>query len=123
MDFPPKEHAAGSGPLRRAARVDIELPVGFQGSRGSGLGVTTNISVGGLFVATLRALPVGEHVIVSFAFPGDGVSLEVLGEVRWQRCFQELDDRPLGWGVRFIDTPMRAAILARAAGIVRTGSA
>jgi hypothetical protein len=36
----------------------------------------------------------------------------VLGEVRWVRPFQDLDDRPAGLGLRFIDTPVRAAVRA-----------
>ena len=82
-------------------------------SRGNwGSGVTKNICSGGLFVSTLRALPVGAQVVIRLTFPGDRDALEVLGEVRWVRPFQELDDRPAGLGLRFIDTPVRAAVRA-----------
>ena len=37
--------------------------------------------------------------------------VEALAEVRWCRSFVELDDEPAGVGLRFIDTPLRAALL------------
>ena len=88
------------------------MPVSFR-SRGSwGSGVTKNISSGGLFVATFRSVPVGARVVVRLTFPGDREALEALGEVRWVRDFQDLDDRPAGIGLRFINTPVRAAVRA-----------
>ncbi len=119
MDVPTRERVPRQGPLRRAGRADLEVPVSFRSRSGWGSGVTKNICSGGLFVATLRSLPIGARVVVRLTFPGDREALEVLGEVRWLRPFDELDDRPAGLGVRFIDTPMRAAARApapRAAG-------
>jgi uncharacterized protein (TIGR02266 family) len=114
MDVPDRDHTPRPGPARRTRRADLEVPVSFR-SRGSwGTGVTKNISSGGLFVATIRSLPVGSRVVVRFTFPGDREALEALGEVRWVRNFQDLDDRPAGVGLRFIDTPVRAAVRAAA---------
>jgi hypothetical protein len=42
----------------------------------------------------------------------DAAPIEALAEVRWCRPFMELRDLPAGVGLRFIDTPLRAAILA-----------
>jgi uncharacterized protein (TIGR02266 family) len=118
MDVPTAEGVPRNGRARRTARFDFEVPVRFRGRRGAGSGVTKNICAGGLFVATLRSLPVGDRIVVKLTFPGDGGPIEVLGEVRWSRTFQELDDRPAGLGLRFIDTPVRAAIHpARSAGL------
>ena len=95
----------------RVGRVALEIPVQLRNREGSSAGVTKNICVGGVFVATIRPFPVGERVAVRLTIPGDAEPVEVLAEVRWSRAFQELDDRPAGLGLRFIDTPMRAAIL------------
>src|SRR5579871_6265157 len=112
MDVPNRERASRQGPLRRAGRAELEVPVSFRGPGGRGTGVSKNICAGGLFVATLRALPMGTRVVLRLTFPGDREAIEVLGEVRWARAFQELDDRPAGLGLRFVDTPLRAAVRA-----------
>ena len=57
-------------------------------------------------------LSVGDRVTLTLKMKGDAVPIEALAEVRWCRPFEELDDRlPCGVGLRFIDTPLRAAIL------------
>jgi hypothetical protein len=122
MDVPIRARASGAGPRRRSARVDVEVPVRFRGRRGSGVGVTKNLCAVGLFVVTLRTLSIGDRVVLKFTFPNDSAPLEVLVEVRWRRSFQELDDRPSGWGVRFIDTPVRASFYARRSRAVCTTS-
>jgi len=57
---------------------------------------------------------VGARVILSLDLRGDTQLIEALTEVRWCRSFVELDDRPAGVGLRFIDTPLRAATVASA---------
>jgi hypothetical protein len=63
-------------------------------------------------VATPRLLALGDWVIVSFTIPGATEPVEILGEVRWSRPFQDLVDVPGGLGLRFVETPTRAAVLA-----------
>ena len=75
-------------------------------------GLAKNIGPGGVFVATVRALGVGDRVTVTLKMKGDAGPIEALAEVRWCRSFVELDDLPAGVGLQFIDTPLRAAILA-----------
>ena len=71
-------------------------------------GFSTNLSEGGLFVATLSVLPVGTPVDLTFTLPGK-VRIAVRGEVRWIR---EIDDRTPdvfpGVGVRFLDLTAEA---------------
>ena len=74
-------------------------------------GVTKNIGSGGVFVATVRLLRVGDRVTVTLQMQGDAAPVEALAEVRWCRPLEDLDDQPAGVGLRFIDTPLRAAIL------------
>jgi uncharacterized protein (TIGR02266 family) len=96
----------------RANRVRLEVPVQLQEGSALCKGVAKNIGPGGVFVATVRMLAVGSRVTVTLAQPGDGASIAALAEVRWCRPFVELNDLPAGVGLRFIDTPVRAAILA-----------
>ena len=95
------------------ARIALQVPVQLRVDEESHAGVTRNICGGGVFVATMRSLPVGDRVIVVLTIPDDSEPVEALAEVRWSRPFEALDDRPAGLGLRFIDTPLRAAILVR----------
>jgi hypothetical protein len=54
----------------------------------------------------------GDRVTVTLKTKGDAGPIEALAEVRWCRRFVERNDLPPGVGLRFIDTPLRAAILA-----------
>jgi uncharacterized protein (TIGR02266 family) len=96
----------------RANRARLDAPVQLRGGSASWTGVAKNIGPGGVFVATVRFLGVGERVTLALEIPGDAAPVEALAEVRWCRPFTELDDQPAGVGLRFIDTPLRAAILA-----------
>ncbi len=100
----------------RRGRIPLEVPIEIRSGAGSFTGVTKNVCAGGLFVVTLRAFSVGERVAVRLRIPGDAEPVEALAEVRWARPFQELDDRPAGVGLRFIDTPLRVVRVTRSAG-------
>jgi uncharacterized protein (TIGR02266 family) len=97
--------------LPRPKRVDIEIPVQLRSRAGSGRGTAKNVCSGGVFVATTRLLEVGDWMIVSFTIPGATEPVEILGEVRWSRPFQDLVDVPGGLGLRFVETPVRATVL------------
>lgn len=107
---------------RRAVRVDLEVPVRFRGAR-LGTGLTKNICAGGVFVATLRSVPIGARLVVRLLIPGDAEPVEFLAEVRWARPFQELDDCSAGVGLRFVDTPVRALTFAIGGAPLRTAKA
>ncbi len=96
----------------RPHRADIALPVQLRSRAWSARGTARNVCAGGLFVSTPRLLPVGDWVVVSFTIPGATEAIEVLGEVRWSRPYQDLVDVPGGLGLRFVETPMRATFLA-----------
>jgi len=95
-------------PTRRPASATASA--NHRGASYSGL--AKNIGPGGVFVATVHALGVGERVTVILQAKRDAAPIEALAEVRWCRSFVELDDLPAGVGLQFIDTPLRAAILA-----------
>ena len=109
----------------RAGRIPLEIAIQIRSQKNetdeqSWTGVTKNMCGGGLFVATLQSLPIGERVAVRLKIPGDAEAVEALAEVRWSRPFQELDDQPAGFGLRFIDTPLRAARVERIMLTIRT---
>ena len=115
MPVPPSEQNPNTGrrtDMGRANRVRLEAPVQLRGTGASWAGVAKNIGPGGVFVATVRLLGVGERVTLTLEMPSDAAPIEALAEVRWCRPFMDLHDLPAGVGLRFIDTPLRAAILA-----------
>jgi len=95
----------------RANRARLEVPVHLHTGTAACSGITKNLGPGGMFVATTRLLRAGDRVTVALKTKRDGAPVEVLAEVRWCRG-AERDDEPAGVGLRFIDTPVRAAILA-----------
>ena len=99
--------AVGSG--RNGARIPLQTQVDLSSDSNVFTGFSTNLSEGGLFVATLKVVPVGTPVDLTFTLPGK-VKISVRGEVRWIR---EIDDRTPdvfpGVGVRFIDLSPEAA--------------
>ena len=114
MPNPPSEQTAMPGRRTdkgRANRIALDVPVFLRGDSSSFAGVAKDIGPGGLFVATIRLLGVGEKVTVMLDLEGDARPIEARAEVRWCRPFVGLDELPAGVGLRFIDTPLRAAIL------------
>ena len=96
----------------RANRVRLDVPVLLQEGGALCTGVAKNLGPGGVFVATVRMLGVGSRVTVTLRLPGSGALVAALAEVRWCRPFVELEDLPAGVGLLFVDTPLRATILA-----------
>ena len=97
------------GPGRASARVPMQTQVDMSSDSNVFTGFSTNLSEGGLFVATVNLLPVGTPVDLTFTLPGNR-RLSVRGEVRWTR---EIDDRVPdvfpGVGVRFLELSAEAS--------------
>jgi len=68
---------------RGASRLPIELEVHVEGAAHRFDATTGDLSRGGMFVLTHRAIPVGTHVMLGFTLP-NGTALEVLASVQWQ---------------------------------------
>lgn len=98
--------------LVRPHRVDIEMPVQLRSRTGTGGGTVRNVCTGGLFVSTTWLLQNRDWAFVSFTIPGATEAVEVLCEVRWSRPFLDATDAPCGLGLRFVETPMRALVIA-----------
>jgi uncharacterized protein (TIGR02266 family) len=84
------------------AAIDLESDSNFYA------GFTTNISEGGIFVATVNMPPPGAMVELRFSLP-NGKKIDVRGEVRWSR---EVNDKTPdifpGVGIRFVDLSAEA---------------
>jgi uncharacterized protein (TIGR02266 family) len=87
---------------RAGARLPIEMDVHVEGAAQRFQAVTGDLSNGGVFVVTHRALPIGANVMLGFTLP-NGTALEVLGVVQWQTCGATVDgaERPAGVGISF----------------------
>jgi uncharacterized protein (TIGR02266 family) len=117
MPAPPSESPPNRGRRTdngRANRARLEVPVQLHTGTASCSGITKNIGPGGVFVATTRLLRAGDRVTVTLKTKFGAAPVEALAEVRWCRLSEERTEQPAGVGLRFIDTPVRAAILASA---------
>ena len=98
-----------STPGRTSARIPMQTQVDLSSDSNVFTGFSTNLSEGGVFVATVNLLPVGTPVDLTFTLPGN-TRITVKGEVRWTR---EIDDRVPdvfpGVGVRFVELGVDAA--------------
>jgi uncharacterized protein (TIGR02266 family) len=99
---------------RRCTRHEFKTQVTLVGSDNFYMGLSENISEGGLFVATHALVPVGTRISLSFTLPGSGSPINVHGEVRWVRSpgatasedavFSGEDaSLPSGMGIRFCE--------------------
>jgi uncharacterized protein (TIGR02266 family) len=89
-------------PARRAhARHDVELEVSLESESNFYMGMTENLSEGGLFIATHLVKPPGTKVEVSFKLPHVAETIRAVGTVRWTRESCEANDTMPGMGVRF----------------------
>lgn len=91
------------GSRRSFARYAADVEVDFGSEHNFYAGLTENLSVGGLFIATHQLKKVGEHVDVTLHLPDGGEPSRCVAEVRWTRVYSETSDAPPGMGVRFLE--------------------
>jgi uncharacterized protein (TIGR02266 family) len=94
----PARPVSSTRPPRQAERRSVQVEVGVFSDSNFYLGFTENISAGGVFIATYRALPIGSEVDVQLELPTG--SLTVTGIVRWLRTVDVSEGWP-GMGVQF----------------------
>jgi uncharacterized protein (TIGR02266 family) len=98
----PHSGAAGAADTRRQhPRHNIELEVTMESETNFYLGLTENLSEGGLFIATHVLKPLGTQIEVSFKLPDAPEPTKVTGTVRWLREYSPTSDTSPGMGVRF----------------------
>src|SRR3954462_7037706 len=91
---------------RRAAREAVTLFVEYEGADDLIGDFTENLSSGGTFVATNRALPIGTHVQLVLSFPGLLEPIAIEGTVRWRRD-EAGPEGDAGAGIEFEPGPAR----------------
>lgn len=89
-----------AGDKRRHERQAVVLRVDYDGADDLLGDYTDNLSLGGTFVATTRALPIGTDVRLVLSFTGLLEPIVIDGAVRWTRE----DDDP-GVGIEFFEGP------------------
>jgi len=93
----------------RASRVRMQATIDMRSDSNFFTGFTTNVSEGGIFVATVQSVPRGTTVDLDFTLPG-GRPMKVTGVVRWTR---EVNDKTPelmpGLGVQFSHLPPEVA--------------
>lgn len=86
---------------RLAPRVDLNVGVGFRSDSNFYTGFTSDISEGGLFVATHMLQAIGSELALTFALP-TGPEISVRCVVRWVRDSHDYNSAtPPGMGVQF----------------------
>jgi uncharacterized protein (TIGR02266 family) len=95
---------------RAAERVQLDVEVGLATESNFYAGLSMDISLGGLFIATYTIYPVGTPITLSFELPA-GRQVLAYGEVRWVRDTKSGETSP-GMGVAFtrVDAEDLAAI-------------
>lgn len=92
---------------RRAERVELAVEVTVHSEHTFWSGFTSNVSTGGVFIATDRKVPLGTRVRFELALPGTQ-TWSIEGEVRWLRDAVFAERIPPGIGLQFIDVPADA---------------
>lgn len=98
---------------RTHVRAELSFAVTLMGDNNFYVGLSQNISEGGIFIATYRTLPLGTHVTMTFTLPGSTELLSVDGVVSWHRPPEAVETGrrsippvKTGMGVRFEDPDM-----------------
>lgn len=99
-------HTSPAPDGRRAeTRIPMQVAIDFSTDSNFYVGFSSDISEGGVFIATTQAVPLGRRVELNFKLPGEE-PLTVLGEVRWSRDPNDAAPEIFpGVGVRFLDLP------------------
>ena len=77
-----------SADQRKSDREPVTLFVEYEGADDLVGDYTENLSSGGTFVATNRALPIGQQIKLVLSFPGLLEPIAIEGTVRWTRSAQ-----------------------------------
>lgn len=88
---------------RTAQRFGVELDVSIGSEHNFYAGLVENMSVGGVFIATHNLKPIGTVIDLAITLPDSDTTLNVRGEVRWLRDYNESSNVSPGMGVRFLE--------------------
>jgi uncharacterized protein (TIGR02266 family) len=94
---------------RERSRVKLQAAIDLRSDSNFFTGFSTNISEGGVFIATVEPVARGTQVDLDFTLPG-GRPLHVSGVVRWSREVSDRNpDLMPGVGVQFSELPPEVA--------------
>ncbi len=94
-------------------RLSFELEVTLHSDTNFYMGLTENLSTGGIFMATHLVQPIGTEVALKLRLPTRREGVQLIGRVRWVRECGEALDAPPGMGIAFEHVP---ADISRAIG-------
>jgi uncharacterized protein (TIGR02266 family) len=86
---------------RAHRRLALELEVTLHSDSNFYLGLTENLSTGGIFVATHIVQGLGTAVTLTLRLPNRKAPLTLGGRVRWVREYSDAHDAPPGMGIEF----------------------
>ncbi len=91
--------AAYAEEQRASQRVSVAVDIHMSSDSHFFSGLSGDISEGGLFLSTYRALAVGSAIDLEFSLPGTSEPVHARGEVRWLR--EHSAGQPQGVGIAF----------------------
>lgn len=100
--FQPEIEEKHSG-NRKSVRVPLKLKVSFESLGKVRECLMTNMSLGGVFIATTSPLPIGTPFVVRLHIEESGEDLELPGEVVSQDMSADLSHGQRGMGIRFVN--------------------
>lgn len=107
---PPPKGAKDDRPSRISPRVKMQVSVDLHSDNNFFNGFSSNLSDGGLFVATVNLLPIGTETEVTFSLPS-GQKVSARGVVRWVREVNDkLPDSFPGLGIQFTNLDDQAQV-------------
>lgn len=83
-------------------RTSVHVAIDVYSEHNFWSGITMDVSEGGVFIATQRALETGTMLIVDMDIPGEDEPIVALAEVTWLRTFSRDSDAPPGLGLQFV---------------------
>lgn len=86
---------------RVVPRTTVNVEIDLYSEHNFWSGLTMNMSEGGVFVATHRAVPPGTMLVLEMQLPDGGDPIVALAEVRWTRDYTGDPDVPPGLGLQF----------------------
>ena len=99
----PRARPSAGANNRGFARAKLKVQVDFESDHNFFTGFSSDISEGGLFIATVNVQPLGSPVEVAFALP-TGESVMARGLVKWVREATGDHQQP-GMGIQFEGLP------------------
>jgi uncharacterized protein (TIGR02266 family) len=96
---PPESEGEG----RYQPRYGVDLSVTVNSEHNFFAGAATNLSAGGIFIATPIVHPIGTQFHLTLHLPDKPRPVSGLGEVRWLRAASEEQSLPPGIGIMFME--------------------